>query len=300
MPQSKASKGKAVDPSERTRLLPAGSPSSRSVASESLTAIAQRSRPSTIVESPVVENQDVTHTRRNRLITTLVVICSILLAAILFLGLLLSSYIPSSQEKDSLPDAVVFHGPTDVNILNVTTSGIWVEVEGYAGVDVDRILGIHRSSVQEGERGGGARWWERLRTEFGRLVVDTVGPVEVGEIQGLQIWSTASQPEHLVSARLPSVIPIPLATRVDRAHFDAAVWAIPPWLSAIRVPVHVRPEAATSTLLGLAKTAWKKGSIDIEIRLDSVTVRSRYLKGWRRHIKHTKRGIRVPMTIDGE
>ena len=297
---SKSSKGKAVDPNERTRLLPEASSSSRSTASGSLTALEQRSRSSIVVPGQIRDNEETAHVRRNRLITALIAICTILLTAILFLGLLLSSYAPSPTEKDSLPDAVLIHGPTDIKVLNVTSAGIWLEVEGYAGVDVDRILGIHRAEVGEGERGGGAKWWERLRTEFGRLAVDLIGPVEVREVQGLQIWSTSNEPERLVSVKVPNVIPIPLATQVDALQLDHTIWEIPPWLAAIRVPVHINPEATTSKLVGLARKAWKSGSIDVEIRLESVTVQSRHSRGWRGYVKHTERDVRVPLSIDGE
>jgi hypothetical protein len=295
---AKINKGKSVDPGERTRLLPPEAPT-RSTPTQPLTTQLTRRSDSSVV----IEPQPIDHAasrRTNRLITSLIVICSILLGAILFLGLLLSSYIPSSKERDSLPDAVVFNGPTDINVLNITSSGVWLEVEGYAGVDVDRILGIDRDQVSGGERGGGAGWWERLRAEFGRLAVDLVGPVEVGSVQGLEIWSSSASPDPLFSARLPSIIPIPLATHVNSSETDSAVWAIPPWLTAIRIPVHVRPETSTSTLLGLAKKAWKEGSIDVEVHLESVTVRSRHREGWRRYVEHTERDIKVPLTLNSE
>jgi len=293
-------KGKGVDPNERTPLLTSGPSSSRSVSAGPSTASASSSVGLTRTESSEIETIQGGERRHGNLINILIVVCSLLFGACLFLGLLLTSYIPSPKERDNLQDAVVFHGPTDVQILNFTSSGLWLEVEGYMGIDVDKILGVNQIDLYEGQRGGGAWWWERARTAFGRSLVHALGPVEVSSLEGLEIWSTAGIHSALLSASIPVVIPIPMATQVNNMSFDQAVWSIPPWLTAIRIPVHVRPEASPRNILSLAKKAWAEGSVDIELRVGSVIIKAVEDKGWRGYMSRTERDIRVPVTINSK
>jgi len=293
-------KGKGVDPNERTPLLLSGPSSSRSVSAAPSSAVTSSSLGSIRIRPSVIESNRGAVRRSGNLINILIVVCSLLFGACLFLGLLLASYIPSPKEQDNLQDAVVFHGPTDVQVLNITSSGLWLEVDGYMGIDVDKILGINQDHVCKGQRGAGARWWESARTAFGRTLVHALGPIEVSSLQGLEVWSTVAGHSALLSATIPVVIPIPMATQVNNMSFDQTVWSIPPWLTAIRIPVHVRPKASPKNILSLAKKAWAEGSVDIELRVGSVNVKAVQDKGWRSYVSRTERDIRVPMTIDSK
>jgi hypothetical protein len=293
-------KGKGVDPNERTPLLISEPSSSRSVSAGPSSAVASSSVGSIRVEPSEIESNSGAERRHGNLINILIVLCSLLFGACLFLGLLLASYIPSSKERDDLQDAVVFHGPTGVQVLNITSSGLWLEVEGYMGIDIDKILGVNQDDVCEGQRGAGAQWWESARTAFGRSLVHALGPIEVSSLQGLEVWSTAGIHSALLSATIPVVIPIPMTTQVNNISFDQTVWSMPPWLTAIRIPVHVRPEASPKNILSLAKKAWAEGSIDIELRVGSIRIKAVEDRGWRGYISRTERDIRVPMTIDSK
>lgn len=244
---------------------------------------------------------------RDRLVIPLIIACSILFAMCLFLGLLLASFIPSEKEREDIADAVIFKGPENIQILNVTKSGVWVNVEGHLGIDMDKILGVDMSGKQvpDGQRGGGSVWWEDLRTSFGRTLVQTIGPMEVESIHGLEIWTTGSNPQSLLQAKLPNNIPIPLSTHVSSyvsafsSDTSDKVEAIPPWLTALHIPLQVQLHAPTK-LLSFAKKGWTEGCIDVELRVSRVIVRAKHRKGWRRVIKRTEKDIRVPMNVDGE
>jgi hypothetical protein len=297
---SNPDKGKCVDPNERTPLVASG-PSSSRLVGHPTTAVA-------IYSSTEPFRSEASETRSDRgrgrragnLINILIVVCSLLFGACLFLGLLLASYVPSPIERDNLQDVVTFHGPTDIQVLNITSSGLWLEVEGYMGVDVDQILGVDRIHVPEGQRGGGAWWWESVRKAFGRTVVHTLGPVEVSSLRGIEIWSTTGTRSALLSAIIPKAIPIPMTTRVNNLTYDSTVWSIPPWLTPIRVPIHVEPKVSPKNLLSLVKKAWANGSISIELRVKSITVKAVEDKGWRGYVSRTETDVRVPITIDSK
>lgn len=124
---------------------------------------------STLTAPPLQEQQQQHHRGRHRwlksyLLTSLLVVLPGLVLFCLALALLAGSYAPAlTSSREALEEAVVWRGPSNVRILNVTQEGgVWVQVEGWLGVDTDRALGFERADEE------GAGWWERLRRSIAR------------------------------------------------------------------------------------------------------------------------------------
>lgn len=155
-------KGRA-DPSEASPLLPTTESASGEATSSSLGR--RRSRSSLVSSS---DRPPEPHSFKAHLITFVYVLCTLFIAAVLFLCLLASSLAPATGTRE-VQDAFVWRGPDDVRVLNVSRDGgIWVEVKGWVGVDADRVLGFSNVEDKDHKEEEDTGWWEAARRRFGR------------------------------------------------------------------------------------------------------------------------------------
>ncbi len=294
MAPPKADKGKAVDRSERTPLL-SGPSHSRLDDEQQLGASDEHDGRS--ARRPAW---------RGQLLTVLLVVITILLAGSLLFALLAWSYIPGRTEEAQLTRGIVWRGPERIDIINVTESGIWVQMDGYLGVDADFMLGVDKRDVGEGDRGGGAAWWEGLRTSFARWAVQQVGELRVDIPDTIEVYPSMAglDSRPLLSCQIAQSFPVPL-TPALRSN-DPPVFpphtgnpSVPAWLSPVTVVTQVSPLAHPADLLEFARQGWKKGKIEAELRISEVHV-SAVGGGWRRWIKGSKQNLVIPMDFDSE
>lgn len=108
---------------------------------------------------------------KSHLLTFLYVFPTLLVALSLALVVLASSLASSTRETEQLSRSVVWRGPDEVTVLNVTEAdGIWVEVKAWVGVDTDVALGF------DGQRDREGNWWERIRRSWARWGVGQSRP----------------------------------------------------------------------------------------------------------------------------
>lgn len=140
-----------------------------------------RASSSTLPAPPLQEQAQLRGRHRwlkSYLLTSLLVVVPCLVLFCLVLALLAGSYAPAlTSSREALEEAVVWRGPSDVRILNVTEEGcVWVQVEGWIGVDTDRALGFERADEE-----GAAGLWERLRRSTARKAVGECANAGAGE-----------------------------------------------------------------------------------------------------------------------
>ena len=100
---------------------------------------------------------------KSHLLTFIYVFLTFLVAILLALAVLASSLASSTRETEQLSRAVVWRGPEEVRVLNVTEKeGVWIEVKAWVGVDTDVALGF------DTERDAVGNWWERVRRSWAR------------------------------------------------------------------------------------------------------------------------------------
>jgi hypothetical protein len=296
MPSRQADKGKAVDRSESTPLL-SGQPSSSRVDDEQLDAARLRShgRPATV---PLW---------RHHIVTTLLVLFTAVLSCVLLLALLTWSFVPGRSEEAELARGVVWQGPERVDVINVTNEGIWIEMDGFVGVDADWMLGVGKQTAAQGERGGGAAWWESLRGYFGRWMVRQVGEMRVNIPDSVEVFASPpiSTNHPIITCDVTQSLPVPLTPSLRSAHPPI----FPPhtdypgvaaWLTPISVVVKVAPIARPEELLEFARQGWMRGKVGLDIRVKQVQVSAARASGWRKYVKSTQRDLVMPFEFDSE
>ncbi|KAG9023946.1 hypothetical protein FRB95_012296 [Tulasnella sp. JGI-2019a] len=200
---------------------------------------------------------------------------SMVLLALCGLGILLfliaASYsfasFASHIEPQAMFDqgAIVWKGPSDIKIVDMSPTGVVMRVEGSIGIDADWIMGLDmnsgtnmRLSVLEGARKALGRWLVKK--------ADTV-TVTVGD---MRLYTPYSRSQHrtpdapLLSVFLPSIT-VPLTTR--RSRFGASDDS---WLTRLSIPMLVYPHENTTLLTEFAKDAMQMRRVLARAAVDSM------------------------------
>ena len=281
MPSRQAKgKGRAgAGPSERTPLLPFN---------------ASRLNP----ELPAAESRR--YTRARSIIgTTIIVLLSLFIAAMLLLALLAYSFKPSDREMETLPKtAFAYSGPDSIQVLDVSDEGILVNVTIHCGLDADQALGIsqHRnreSELGEGIRGTGAGWWESLRRWTAHHAMDQLSTkaVEVDMIEPVLIFPDHFQTPPLVLLQVMDPIMVPLITGVKPNT---------PWLQPVSFTAVAQPVASAGDLWKFVQRAWAEGEASVVIGMFKVLAQLPDGPWWTKLAKVIKEDLIVTASFDGK
>ena len=157
-----------------------------------------------------------------------------------------------------IQQAVVFRGPSHVDITNVTSDSLLLNVEGAIGINADVLLGLNQ---QQGGR------LSRPRTAFGRWLVRRLGSVTVS-LSTISIYAPYSRTIHAV----PST---PLF-EIQPPTFSLPLTVNPPdddtWLSPLSLSILVHPAQSNNALLSYAEDALKMRRALVTIEIKSVRV----------------------------
>jgi hypothetical protein len=242
------------------------------------------------------------HRGRSILATALIVIASLVLTAILFLALLVSSFNPSEKELDLLSTtAFTYLGPDDVRILNITDDGILVQVSLRCGVDVDDALGLYRfkgaaekdEAIASGTRGTGAEWWEELRRWVAYRVLDQLPTktIEVNVTDPMTIYTGSLDSLPLLSMTILDNLTIPLVTGVDRNLS---------WLQPLTFTALAKPIASTGQLWEFVQHAWTAGEAKVVINIRKVQAKIPESVWWARYGRGEKEELCFSTGLPGK
>lgn len=263
-------------PSERSALLP-----NRPISRES---VDQRSAPA----QP--------RPRRPVLFAAVVTVLSILFALALLVILLVHSYVPPDAEREALvSDAVVWRGPKSVQLVNVTEDGIWLEVEGWVGIDADFILGVKGTENRQG-----AAWWETLRRKVAHKALAYSPNMSVQLDSDIVVFPKHFATPPLISVHVPDAIQIPLSTNIQEGPHTTEIGGkhVPQWLTPVKTLARVRLIASTGELLDFAKHAWAKGDVEVMVGVRQVQVQPS--SGWlQRYLKIVKEDLNLDIYMQG-
>jgi hypothetical protein len=244
-------KGRAKDPTERTPLLFNGTSSSHH-------------------DERIPASLEVSHRRlRSRL--TLVFLTSLTLCVIVFVAAALLAWTYAAKISAASPDkivqnALVFHGPENVNILNVTSTGmVWVEVEARVGVDAGSVIGVNSDPEQDG-------MFRRVWKSVGRWGVGRVKEVTVN-LTSISIMSDADPSIFLISIDAqPISVPLTTNPPSDKS-----------WLTPISTTLLIQPTNDTNALLGFVRNSWQQGSLNMRVDVKQASIRGGSLdeNSWR-------------------
>lgn len=235
---------------------------------------------------------------------------SALLSFCLFLTLLVGSFFPLDTDGSQLDNVFVFHGPTDINVINVTQDRIAVNVNGLAGLDVDKLLGIeagYSHANDESSRGKGARWWQRLRAWSARNAIKALGPVQVESVTGLEIWTRGSQ-RHVqaFAADILDPIVIPFVNRESSNQHSLLLpgqtWSKfgSPTLPPVHIAIALQPVLPFPTLYALASKSIASGSLDLQVRVKRVVVTPQAQTWWRKWVRVEQSNVERDISIESE
>ncbi|WVQ85532.1 hypothetical protein IAT38_007698 [Cryptococcus sp. DSM 104549] len=263
MPRDKG-KGKAVDQGERTPLLASSSRTSSRPPPDSGEALATPRPPRT----------------RTALLALSTILLSLFLSFLLFLALLFSSFKPSPSELNTLPStAFEYTVPSHVSVLNITDSGVLLNITLRCGIDADRALGVQgwyaeedqRDAIARGERGGGAAWWEGLRRWTAHRMVRSLPRQEmlVDIPDAIYIFPHHFTSPPLLTLSFPEPLLLPLVTGVapsHPAHPDRS------WLRPLTFVALARPIASTGEIWEFIRRGWAEGNVRVVVGANRVEV----------------------------
>ncbi|KAJ8473163.1 hypothetical protein ONZ45_g16396 [Pleurotus djamor] len=264
-------KARAVEPSERTPLLTRSSDSSSS--SETATGEA-----STTPTAP--------RPLWAKLVYVFVISLAVTIVAILLLILLAYSYAAQAagaSPEDILDATLVFRGPDQVQVLNITADGaLNVLLGGQVGVDAGSLLKIHSDEDEDG-------LFSSLWKSIGRWGVNRVDRVS------LHLREISISPQYNTSITLARIETVPL---------ELPLTANPPqnddsWLSPLSVPLSIYPTTDASDLTTFAKNVWSSGAISVHTSVSKLTVQGGGLdeRGWRTMIHRTMSNVRTKIEL---
>lgn len=254
-------KGRAIEPDLPTESSPLlGSPShSRSPLVDTRSPSQVNQRHGATLPQGRTRTTTRTRTRNSILYAALIVALSLLAGCILFLALLINSFLPSHAEMESLQEtAFQYAGPDAISIVNVTDDGVLVNVSFRAWIDWDQTLGIRswgdesekEDAGARGDRGANVEWWENLRRwTAGRvlgLLVKRSVEVEIPE-------QVLILPDHfttipLFSVTLPHRLQVPIVPGADTNK---------EWLQPLHILALAKPIASTGDLMAFAQESWE-------------------------------------------
>ena len=223
---------------------------------------------------------------RSALLTAFVVLFSLLLSLILFVGLLAYSFRPSTSEVEVLPrKAFQYRLPENISILNVTEEGVYVNLTIPCGIDADEVLGIkpfvgagdRRDAEVRGYRGTGAAWWENLRrwtarTSLGYLP-DNI-EVSIGQILVYPERSTTP----ILGVNIEYPIGIPMVANASGS-----------WLQPLPVVALAKPIGTSEQFWAFVRQGWASGQIHVDIDALNVSGRLPIDQSWLESYIHVQR-----------
>lgn len=244
-------------------------------------------------------------TRRSRirsiLSTVAIILFSLILSLALFLALLAHSFQPSRSELKELPTtAFAYSGPDNVQVLNVTDGGIFVNVSIRCGINADTALGLSSpdqgqkaNATRPGARGTGARWWESLRQWSAYRVLDRLPEkaVQITTQEPIYVF-----PEHFDTLPLLKVtvlepILVPLVTRVRPGT---------PWLQPLSFTVAVRPIASTGQLWEFVQQAWAQGEAQVVLGIAQAIAEVPADSWWAKYARTRQKDLAFELAVPGE
>ncbi|WVF66280.1 hypothetical protein IAT40_001020 [Kwoniella sp. CBS 6097] len=241
---------------------------------------------------------------RSILLTSLVVLATLTVGAILFLVLLAASYRPSPSELSSLPKtAFAYSSPELISVLNITDDGLLLNLTVRCGIDADRALGVQEfqspreknSASERGERGVGAEWWERLRRWTAHRALKSLDTpsVSVNIPSLLHIYPQHSSASPLLSVRILDNLQVPL------------IWDIPVqspneeprWLQPLSFTALAKPLASTGELWEFVQRGWVEGSIKVTVDVATVQAKPAERAWWAKYGEIEKEDLNLDIQV---
>ncbi|CCM06180.1 uncharacterized protein FIBRA_08422 [Fibroporia radiculosa] len=228
------------------------------------------------------------HSRRlySRLVSVFLISLSTCTLAFALIVLIVYSYrsrAASASPEDIIQHALVLRGPDRVNVINSTgDGGVWLMVHGRIGLDAGTVAGV--KSEEEDNIVQGV--WKSL----GRWGIRQLDRVSL-KLTTIEVTPESDPSQPLATVSIPP-LEIPLT-------------ADPPpdlsWLTAIAVPVLIRPTKDMAVLLKFARDSWREGSIQVRTTVGEAAVLGGGLDrdSWRHYLKliHTDISTRVHIII---
>ena len=223
------------------------------------------------------------------------VLFSLLLSAFLLLALLAYSFKPSESEIERLQkSAFAYSGPDNVQVIDISDNGIYINVTLHCGIDTDTALAISQraqESDSEQDRGNGVFWWEELRKWVVNGVLDYLDAEYLTvETEDIVISPKEFDSPPLLSLSILDPLHIPLVRDVDRHKL---------WLRPLIFTALARPIASTGQLWDFVQHAWINREAKMVIGMNAV---EGGLRGgwWSKYAHARKENVVLDLSLQGK
>jgi hypothetical protein len=182
------------------------------------------------------------------------------------------------MDSDKLAKAIIWSGPSAVNVLEVKDGGeVILDVKGLIGVDTNAIMDF------KDEDNDTDNVFVSLWKDIGRWGVGLLREVTVS--MGQLVAYEADHQVPLLEAHAETFT-LPLTDDPGKP------WD-PSWLKPISFRVQAKPSQDGDLLQRFAQKTWAKGSVDLQMRVDTVKVHGGMegKDGWRGMVKDQRKNL---------
>lgn len=226
------------------------------------------------VETPVIGQEPPRHERKSAFLVTLYsVLIGVIMFAALFIVALGISFLPNDTEKAEMHEAFVYSDPR-VDIINVSESGIHLNLTLVGGIDMDRALSV------DGKRG--SSWWQSTRRGAAHLLFSALPTQEVYvTLPEVMVYAHGGG-LPLLNVTLPGQVVIPLGHQAPLA-----------------VEALANPIAPAGQLWKWGQKTWESGTVDVVVCAPEAKAS---IPGawWSRWVKVDQQDLSIPLTVAGK
>ncbi|KAG8739307.1 hypothetical protein FRC10_005791 [Ceratobasidium sp. 414] len=205
-------------------------------------------------------------------VTLAFVFLSLLLCLAVAIILTAHSYVtPLLQADPALlaRRALAYEGPSNLNVLNYTSRGLWCEVAGAAAIDAGLAFGLSSNRFTD------------------RMVGWAVRRVDSMTVSASRVDAYSSGGVHLAAIHLPDIT-LPLATKT------------PPRLENMTIQFLVQPARNSQDILDFVSRSWQTSTLEVRVDASKVVVtggRKTSRFSWKNRIRIVKRDIATAFKV---
>lgn len=165
-----------------------------------------------------------------------------------------------------------------MDVLNTTSEGFWLQVEGRVGVDAGSVIGATSDPGEDGV-------WQDIMKAMGRWGIKQLERVSV-ELSTINV-SAAHDPSIVLAFIDVSPLELPLTAAPPPGDLS--------WLTKVSTPLLIRSTRDTGAIIRFVRQAWRDGTVAVQAEMERAIVTGGGLTGtsWRQRLSIEREDIQL-------